>query len=140
MPFAKCSTNATAPNSSSPARYFEPLHLQQNFPDWLLSSSTSAISSVPINAVLFLPLRHLRYSQSFPPTYQRRHKRNRSPTCDIFRNQTRTSLVNLAAAIFHFVPPFPASPHFLLLFLSSSQRDFGVEAIASYSCFCLVQS
>ena len=98
-----------------PCSVFEPLHLQQNFPDCLLSSSISAISSVPINAVLLLPLRHLRCSQSFPPTYQRRHKRNRPLTCDITSESKRTSLCNLAAAIFHFVPPFSSNSTISLL-------------------------
>ena len=52
---------------------FESLHHQQNFPHCSLSSSISAIRGVPFHAVLLLPLRHLKCSQSFPPTYQRRH-------------------------------------------------------------------
>ena len=58
---------------SFPRSIFEPLHLQQNFPDSLLTSSVSAINSVPINTVLQVPFRQLRRSQSFPPTYHRRH-------------------------------------------------------------------
>ena len=37
-----------------PCSVFEHLHLPQNIPDCLLSSSISAISSVPINAVLLV--------------------------------------------------------------------------------------
>ena len=55
----------------------------------------STISSVPLNSIPLLPLHHFRSPQSFPPTYQRRHQRNRSLTCNILRNQEehrRTSL------------------------------------------------
>ena len=95
---------------------FEPLHLQQNFSHCSLSSSFSAINSVPINAVLLLPLRHLKCSQSFPPTYQRRHKRNRPLTRAILRAQEehcRVSLLRPFRTLFHLLP-------LLLLFLFSS--------------------
>ena len=45
------------------------LPIQQDFPVRLLSSSISAINSFPINTALQLPLRHLKCSQSFSPTY-----------------------------------------------------------------------
>ena len=59
----------------------------QDLPYSSLSSSISAAGSVPIYAVLLLPLRHLWSSQGFPPTNQRRHKRPRPLTRDILRYQ-----------------------------------------------------
>ena len=50
-----------------------------------LSFSISTISSVPFNTVIQLQLRHLRCCQSFLPTSQRWHKRNRSLARDILR-------------------------------------------------------
>ena len=110
--FARSNTNETALNSSSPARYLK------------LSISNKISQTVCFNAVLLVPLRHLRCSQSFPPSCLRRHKRNRPRTGAIFRNQKRTSLSKLAAATFHFVPPFPKTPQFLFLFLSSRPMGF----------------
>ena len=52
-----------------------------------MGTSIPANCSVPIHAILLLPLRHVWCSQSFPPTYRRRHQRNRSLTRDILRNQ-----------------------------------------------------
>ena len=84
----------------------------------------SPINSVSLNAVLLLPLRHLRCSQSFPPTYQCRHERNRPLTCDIFQNQKEHRCASLLRPFSTFVPPFPATPQFLFLFLSSGPRGF----------------
>ena len=43
---------------------FEPLHFRQNSPNCRLSSSISAISRVPINPILLMPLRHFWCPQS----------------------------------------------------------------------------
>ena len=48
----------------------ESFHLQENFPHCLLGSSISPVSSVPINPIPLLPLRHLNCSQGFSPTNQ----------------------------------------------------------------------
>ena len=79
-------------------------HLHQYFPYCLLSSSVSAIRGVAIHSILLLPLRHFWCSQSFPPTNQRRHKRNWSFTRDILRNQRkhrRAWLVAPFSTLFH---------------------------------------
>ena len=112
---------------------FEPLRLHQNFPDCLLSSSISAISSVSINTILPLSFHHFWCSQSFPPAYQRRHQRNRPLTRDILRYQEehrRTSLLRPFSTLFHL---FPITPPLLLLFLSSTPGRLWMEAVASHS-------
>ena len=62
-------------------------HFHQDFPDCSLSSSISAIGSVLLNPIPLLPLRQLRSPQHFPPTYLRRHQRNRPFTRNILWNQ-----------------------------------------------------
>ena len=93
------------------------LHFHQYFPHGLLGSFIRAVRGVPIHAILLPSLRHFWCSQGFPPTNQRRRKRNRPLTRD--------------AQEFH---------NFSSRFFCQVQKNFWVESVASHSCFCLVQS
>ena len=136
--FARSSTKATAPTSSSSAPY---LNLS---------------ISIKIFAKLSAELLHVghpwrpnqcRYFcchfatscalRCFPPTDQRRHKRNRPLTRDISSESRRTSLCKLVAAIFLLVPHFRSHSTIFspCLFRQVYMGILGVEAIASYSCF-----
>ena len=119
---------------------FEPLHLHQIFPYNSLSSSISAISSVPINSIPPLPLRRLKYSQSFSSTYQRWHERNRPLARNTFRNQEehrRASLLRPLATLLQFLHELR---HFSSCFFCQNQGNFWVDATATHSCFCLIQT
>ena len=96
---------------------FEPLHCQRNFPRCLLGSSISPVCSVPVHAIPLLPGRHLRCSQGFPPTNQRRHERNRALTCYIYGNQ-----VQACCGHFPLCPPSQRTPRFHPSFPLSSPR------------------
>ena len=106
--FARSSTNATAPNSSSPARHLNISHLQQKFP---------TVCWAP-------PVRHLKCSQSFPSTYQRRHKRNQPHTCDIFRNQKEHRGAGMLRPLSTSVHLFQYFHNFSSFFLSSNPKEF----------------
>ena len=115
--FAGSSTKATAPKTSSPARY---VNLHQNFPDCLLSSSISAISGVLIHTIHLLPFRHFWCSQGFPPTNQRRHQRNRPLTRDILQDQEEHR--RPFSTLFHL---FQQLHHFSSCFFCQVQGTFG---------------
>ena len=93
----------------------------------------SAISDDPISSILQLPLRHLRCPQSFPPTYQRRHQRNRPLTCHLLRYQEehrRAGLLRPFSTLLHLLPKL----HFSSCSFRQVLWDLWAEAIASYSC------
>ena len=115
-------------------------HLHQDFPDCLPSSSITAISSVPINTVLQQPLRRLRCSQNFLPTYQGWQKRNRPLAPNILRNEEkyrRAGLLRPLSALLHLLQELN---HLFSCFFCEIQGNFWVEAIVTYSCFCLLQT
>ena len=92
-----------------------------------------SVSSVPIHATFLLLLRHLRCSQGFPPTNQRRHQRNRSLTRDILRYQEehrRASLLRPFSTWFHL---FQKLHDFSSCFFCQVQGNVRVEAVASHS-------
>ena len=58
----------------------------------------------------------LQSPHSFPPAYHRRHKHNRPPTCNVLRNQEKTSSCRLVAVISHSALPSPKTPRCFLSF------------------------
>ena len=96
-----------------------------HFPHCTLSSSVSTIGGVPMDAVLLLPLRHLRHSQSFPPTDQRWHQRNWPLTRDVFGNQQEhrgAGLLQPLATLLHLLKNSTFSPFFSFV---KSKGTFG---------------
>ena len=116
------------------------LHFHQYFLHCALSSSISTIRGVPINSILLLPLRHFWCSPGFPPTDQRRHKRNWPLTRDVLQNQRehrRAGLLRPFSTLFHLLQELH---DFSARFFCQVQRNFWVESVTFHSCFCLVQS
>ena len=76
--FAKSSTRATAPKSSSPARYLNlsiSIRISQTV---RCAASISAISGFPVHTILLLPFRHCRCPHSFPPASAQAQSASRS--------------------------------------------------------------
>ena len=110
--------------------------------DRLLSSSVTSISGLPNPRDTSAATSITSGSpHSSPPTYQRRHQRNRHLTCNILRDQEehrRTSLLRPSSTLFYLLPRVP--PLLLLVaFVKVQSRPLGEKSIASHSCFCLVQ-
>ena len=97
----------------------ESFHLQENFPHCLLGSSISPVSSVPINPIPLLPLRHLKCSRAS-------HHRIKIGTSAIGLSLVtffgRTSLLQPFSSLFHLLRE-------LHDFFSRVFWDFWVDAI-----------
>ena len=109
---------ATAPNSSSPARYFEPLHFHQIVPNCSLSSSISA--SVASESIRYLCC-HFATSGALIASHQRINI-GMSGIClshiTLFGTK-KNIVVQACCGLSNSVPPSPRVPPLLLLFLLS---------------------
>ena len=100
------------------------LHFHQYFPHCTLSSSSSPVDSVPINAMLLLPLRHFWCSQGFPHTNQRRRERSRPLTRNVLKNQEehrRARLLRPFTTLFHLLQELD---NFSSRFFCQVQKNF----------------
>ena len=117
-----------------PVRSF---HFHRYFPHCALSSSVTTIRGVPLHAILLLPLCHFWRSQSFPPTNQRWHERNRSLTCNILRYQEkhgRTRLLRPFHTLLHLLQKLH---DFSSCFLCQVQGTFGWNPLHPTPVFAL---
>ena len=113
----------------------ESLHLHQYHPHCALSSTISAISSIPIHSILLLPLWHFWNSQGFPPTDQRRHKRNWPLTRDVLGSQEEHRCAGLLRPFSTLLHLHQKLHYFSSRFFCHVQRNFWVESVTSHSCF-----